>query len=224
MTIKISNQHMALFRCSERRGPLHLRLEKHDNYYLLSSLDESAATVSVSNDKTECELQYEDVISNREFRSLSPTCASEFCTEPRVKVRFANPIVSEVRTRPRTPISEISTLFYSSSETDQFRKDYYWSLQFGDHECDMNNEHHEREDAFESELTSSGEDSEQESAVNVRKYGLISKVTVSYDGSENSFFQDGSTTILHDDCENSTRQGQSFDSDAFWNGSITWWY
>lgn len=78
---------------------------------------------------------YED---ERRQRSSSPTSVEHFGRDllsdgvrktrlftlsPRKNVSWSTPLVTEVRTRPRTLPQDVPDLFYSSAETDAFRRE-----------------------------------------------------------------------------------------------------
>eukprot|EP00586_Coscinodiscus_wailesii_P022799 CAMPEP_0172497676 /NCGR_PEP_ID=MMETSP1066-20121228/103263_1 /TAXON_ID=671091 /ORGANISM="Coscinodiscus wailesii, Strain CCMP2513" /LENGTH=178 /DNA_ID=CAMNT_0013270577 /DNA_START=48 /DNA_END=580 /DNA_ORIENTATION=+ len=178
MTIKINNERMAQLRSCERRGPLHLNTKEHDSCLRRNVKEPTVfAPVVIVSGVNE---RHTDFVNNKgEFRSSSPTCVSGLVSEPQTKVWFADPIVTEVRTRPITLESDISKLFYSSSETLQFRRNYYEWLHYGKVEDDVNNQLYVETGKVENELESCRQESEQGTSENMMKHNLISKVTVS---------------------------------------------
>jgi hypothetical protein len=142
--------------------------------------------------------------------TASSSAASSLYDDKRVS--FADPLVTEVFTRPRTPREEISKLFYSCEETQRFRQDYRLERKLLA-ELDVDPETHpvdeeELSALFSSSLQTSGRH-------------RISRVVVLHN--------DKLETFLNPDAEvpvesNKAPEGDDFfDNDSFWSGSITWY-
>lgn len=146
----------------------------------------------------------EDCIS---LDSCSSASSSSYSVRSGVrKVSFAAPLVTLVRTRPRTNECDKRDLFYSSQETDRFRQLY----------------REERsslpsEDDDVSNVNLSSTDTEQPFA---RR--RISKVVVSHNEHFETFydFQESSASVENG---GSSFDDVFFDNDSFWSGSITWY-
>merc|ERR1712232_702524 len=70
----------------------------------------------------------DDIIDDEWSVESSQSTNKNNVNNTRKSVRFADLIVSDVRTRPRTPQEHIRSLFYSSEEISQFREQYYTYL------------------------------------------------------------------------------------------------
>merc|ERR1712232_227213 len=70
----------------------------------------------------------DDIIDDEWSVESSQSTNKNDVNNTRKSVRFADLIVSDVRTRPRTPQEHIRSLFYSSEAISQFREQYYTYL------------------------------------------------------------------------------------------------
>ncbi|KAL7433966.1 hypothetical protein ACHAXM_003896 [Skeletonema potamos] len=144
----------------------------------------------------------EDCISLSSCSSAASSSYSGRAGERRVS--FAAPLVTDVRTRPRTKDCDKSNLFYSSQETDRFRQMY----------------REERSSLSSDEVLNvnlSSADAEQPFA---RR--RISKVVVAHNENLETFYD------FHESFASHEKGGTSFDdvffdNDSFWSGSITWY-
>merc|ERR1711879_191550 len=134
------------------------------------------------------------------------------------RVHFADPLVSEIKTRPRTSTDDIPKLFYDARTLAQFRKDYKLSMEgYYQDECESSqhlNRRYKRgnrtKDVSEMKRVMNGDCCSDK---------LISKVEIVYRGQSLVF--DKKTN----DSRASNQQGMHlFDNDAFWNGSIKLWF
>merc|ERR1712232_491565 len=82
---------------------------------------------SIQFDNVKIQQKNDELIISQE-NLLQLVCNRYNCNNTRKSVRFADLIVSDVRTRPRTPQEHIRSLFYSSEEISQFREQYYTYL------------------------------------------------------------------------------------------------
>lgn len=146
------------------------------------------------------------------------------------KVSFAPQLVSHVWTRERTPIEDISNLFYSAVETQTFRQDYRLEkkllseLSIDPDAFDVNQEDLSNLIAATTSTSSAGRH-------------RISRVCVVYNDKLETFcnptdFQPNSTDSSQQlttsfcsqnaDC-NKSIPSNFFDNDSFWSGSLTWY-
>jgi hypothetical protein len=124
-------------------------------------------------------------------------------------VSFLDPLVSEVRYRPRTLPEDCEALFYTSDETRQFRRDYH---------IERNQEHFDAPSA------------EQEQQDQTPKSYDISRVVIMANNStiqyENNPWNNTYGTKISESknvCASSDSEEIFFDNDSFWTGSITWY-
>mmetsp|Transcript_1500 Transcript_1500/g.1915 ORF Transcript_1500/g.1915 Transcript_1500/m.1915 type:complete len:208 (+) Transcript_1500:38-661(+) len=145
--------------------------------------------------------------SNDDYTSTSPSLSDDSSIESYMKkLRFADPLVTEVRTRPRTPREDISGLFYSSEQISQFREDYYESI-----ESDRETYESEECQGYNPEDSTLIGTSCSMRQLQCSKR-LVSKVSIDYQGKHMHLM------------EKQADDDHLFDNPAFWNGSITWWY
>jgi len=150
-----------------------------------------------------CEYDYETSLC---ATSVSESFDDSVETSSRRSVSFLEPLVSEVRYRPRTPPEDCSSLFYSSEETKQFRRDYH----------------------MERSLEESANAQDQEQSC-VKSYD-ISKVVVTASNSTVQYEKNPWKSSMSEPFElsdplgsDSSDGGIFFDNDNFWTGSITWY-
>ncbi|KAL7524944.1 hypothetical protein ACHAWF_001143 [Thalassiosira exigua] len=142
-----------------------------------------------------------DEISLSTCESLS-SCSARI---PRRRVSFAAPLVTAVKTRPRTKDSDKELLFYTRLETDRdspsFRQVY-------------------REEKQSLPLNVEDPGISDPSPSDFRR--RISRVVVEHNDSHETFYDfNGSSTSLHE--RGGGMNDIFFDSDSFWSGSITWY-
>lgn len=131
------------------------------------------------------------------------------------RVRWANTLVSSVRTRPRTLRKDVASLFYSRSDEKRFRK-----------EAEAAPLHDEWCEQLEEDSLASLSDEEDGDHVSLwspqreRKDFTISKAKVTYGGATETY--GGGCAV------EAAREAEmvsnlfSFDNAAFWNGQLTW--
>eukprot|EP00569_Conticribra_weissflogii_P006134 CAMPEP_0171333506 /NCGR_PEP_ID=MMETSP0878-20121228/4052_1 /TAXON_ID=67004 /ORGANISM="Thalassiosira weissflogii, Strain CCMP1336" /LENGTH=227 /DNA_ID=CAMNT_0011834453 /DNA_START=71 /DNA_END=751 /DNA_ORIENTATION=+ len=127
------------------------------------------------------------------------------------KVTFASPLVTEVRTRPRTPEADKGLLFYSEKETTRFRQEYRQerkTLTEDDNQCVQN------------ECLGSPFDHPLSSEKSTRH--RISRVVVEHNNSLETFYDFNSFAYSFQKEGDSSSSEVFFDNDSFWSGSITW--
>lgn len=134
------------------------------------------------------------------------------------RVQFAPRLVSEVRERPRTPLEDISTLFYSHDDTQRFRQEYRMERSVKSHV------YYEEEECI--QPSKSNESSTQSFSFNIpkkRNRHKISRLVVEHQGTSRTFYNNDDPTSSEVFVQNMTSDN-FFDNDSFWNGSITWYY
>jgi len=144
----------------------------------------------------------EDCISLSSCSSAASSSYSGRAGERRVS--FAAPLVTDVRTRPRTKDCDKSNLFYSSQETDRFRQLY----------------REERSSLSSDDVLNVNLSSANEEQPFARR--RISKVVVAHNENLETFYD------FHESYASPEKGGASFDdvffdNDSFWSGSITWY-
>eukprot|EP00594_Rhizosolenia_setigera_P017881 CAMPEP_0178960338 /NCGR_PEP_ID=MMETSP0789-20121207/12907_1 /TAXON_ID=3005 /ORGANISM="Rhizosolenia setigera, Strain CCMP 1694" /LENGTH=254 /DNA_ID=CAMNT_0020643673 /DNA_START=113 /DNA_END=877 /DNA_ORIENTATION=+ len=144
-------------------------------------------------------------------------------------VSFVWPIVTSVKTRPRTRTQDVSKLFYSSQETTQFRQDYYAFLENGgSDEVDSEEESlslSNKNKSLDNDDSVDEQDHYVHKAKRVRR--AVSKVVVSHNGSTREYFQPSPCLSPTDHSVFSSSAAAEeefcFDSPEFWNGTLTWY-
>mmetsp|Transcript_5394 Transcript_5394/g.7158 ORF Transcript_5394/g.7158 Transcript_5394/m.7158 type:complete len:212 (-) Transcript_5394:208-843(-) len=152
------------------------------------------------------ELDDDEVTTASTCSTFSNSSSSSDLSARRVSWRSC--IVSDVRFRPRTPPQDCGDLFYTSEETDEFRRQY----------------RREREIQAERERESA---SRRVSSPETRRRRHISRVVVLHNDAKETYFSEGrsngglnySSTSLSD----TEKDDAFFDNDNFWSGSITWY-
>lgn len=151
--------------------------------------------------------------------SLSSTTTDESlassCTSTK-SVSFADELVSEVRTRPRTPTEDLPELFYTTEETQRFRIEYRLERKL---------------QAIETEISSSTSSESENQTTTVdpslvvsppfRCRHRISRVIVTHHETETCYNYDDIRNLTAE--ETSYENSRFFDNDSFWSGSITWY-
>jgi len=137
------------------------------------------------------------------------------------RVTWAAALVASVFTRPRTPVEDVSALFYSRADEKRFRRDAE-TPPVEDEWCDgletfSDEEDQPSDDARHKPLWSPDRD---------RKDYAISKAVVVFGDSTRTY---GSGTLITGGCAleaalvaEATSSSLSFDDAAFWNGQLTW--
>lgn len=126
------------------------------------------------------------------------------------KVSFATPLVTEVKTRPRTEDCDKRLLFYTQTETDRFRQVYREERQ------SLTNN-----DVQNVSLPADKEPPSSESPGRRR----ISRVVVEHKESHETFYdsEDISSYSPQYGGASTSMDEVFFDNDSFWSGSITWY-
>lgn len=127
------------------------------------------------------------------------------------RVTFAEPLVTDVRTRPRTKREEVPNLFYSCGETARFRQEYRLERKLLA-ELDVDPATHPIDDEDLSLLLDS-------QACNRHR---ISRVVVMHNDKLETFFNPD-TLSLKSITAKCDAGDDFFDNDSFWSGSITWY-
>eukprot|EP00559_Dactyliosolen_fragilissimus_P006786 CAMPEP_0184871482 /NCGR_PEP_ID=MMETSP0580-20130426/40745_1 /TAXON_ID=1118495 /ORGANISM="Dactyliosolen fragilissimus" /LENGTH=238 /DNA_ID=CAMNT_0027374147 /DNA_START=408 /DNA_END=1121 /DNA_ORIENTATION=- len=78
-----------------------------------------------------------DLVETDDDYTVGSTCSSEttISIDHGRRVTFASPLITEVRTRPRTLPEEVHNLFYSYEETQRFRQQYRDERRIQDEQC-----------------------------------------------------------------------------------------
>jgi len=204
-----ASQPSIAYDCSRRS-----LLDGFDIFSILPPKQSSAALFSEALTKPTSTLDdIEDIPyleeTDDECSSIS-SCSSSSAFSRKSQIRvvsFASQLVTEVRSRPRTLIEDLPSLYYTSDETKIFRQEY-------------------RE---ERKLLSPVESDEGRSCggqigSNIRH--RISRVVVLHQDNLETFVDQDSPIKTHSvtDTEYSkTAKVDFFDIDSFWSGSITWY-
>ena len=175
------------------------------------------------------------------------SCSSDEDSRDEVKrVRFCDQLVSEVRTRPRTPPEALRTLFYTCEETQRFRQEYRLERKL------LARLDTEQLSTFPSQslcdspprTTTASEVCPSSNSSKRNSRHRISRVLVLHNDVLETFYDEDVTTnknpnidqpvleqyqqqlplnknnkSLSPDCSSSD---DFFDNDSFWSGSITW--
>mmetsp|Transcript_22005 Transcript_22005/g.48775 ORF Transcript_22005/g.48775 Transcript_22005/m.48775 type:complete len:246 (-) Transcript_22005:719-1456(-) len=164
------------------------------------------------------------------------TCddSSDISTVER-KVSFARQVVSEVRTRPRTPPEDISNLYYSGAETQTFRQEYRLEKKLLS-ELSIDPQSFPGDDEDLSNLVAATTSSASNGSSNGRH--RISRVCVVYKDKLETFCNPADVQLNKVATQQPTAAfssqrasgGESgdipsdfFDNDSFWSGSLTWY-
>lgn len=117
MTIKIEREALlTVLSRAPQQPPLHHDTTGDDEFVHVSLPKKNEALVSFELDSTYTGFDDDDCCT---VASASTSSSSSSSSIPR-SVSFADTLVTEVRTRPRTPRSEVSKLFYSVEETQRW--------------------------------------------------------------------------------------------------------
>ena len=145
------------------------------SFYVLSNILFNSKE-NISNDISDLSMLYNTIAPSACPSEVSDD-DDEWSVESLCKkknVRFAEEIVSDVRTRPRTPQDLVGTLFYNAEEISQFREQYYAYLD-------------EQE-----------EEQENESFVMPGSRKFVSKVCALHDGQVHMYHEDNADTLNFD--------------------------
>lgn len=158
-----------------------------------------------------CCPQEEDSFDNfyygQETDDDSSSISSYSCLSVNKKVTFADTLVSDVWTRPRTPVEDCKTLFYTYEETQRFRQDYRRERRLQQ----VNN--------TDPAVRNKDEDNESTS----RGRHSISRVVVLHNNTLETFYDEQyKLPNIVNYQANDKPNDDFFDNDSFWSGSITW--
>jgi len=218
MTIKIEREALLTVLSRAPQQPLHQGVDEArgepDDGFVLVSLPkpkrgclEGESSVLLQRLST-CESFDDDDCCT--VTSASTSSTSSFL-EPSRSVSFAEPLVTEVRTRPRTLREEVSGLFYSVEETQRFRQEYRLERKLlaeldVDPALQAANEE-QLSGLFETNEPASGRHS-------------ISRVVVLHNDKIETFCSPQPCQV---DSDTQLNSDDFFDNDSFWSGSITWY-
>jgi hypothetical protein len=152
--------------------------------------------------------------------SCSSSSSSSFVSAARLKVTFAAPLVTEVRTRPRTPPEEVTSLFYSYEETQRFRQDYRLERK------KLAEAKVSATESGQEELKQLDSDMDESNARNQPDFFRISRVVVVHQDTLETFFDNDMTDNQIGNAVGESLKPASdrfFDNDSFWSGQITWY-
>uniref|UniRef100_A0A7S1ZAS3 Uncharacterized protein n=1 Tax=Trieres chinensis TaxID=1514140 RepID=A0A7S1ZAS3_TRICV len=141
-------------------------------------------------------------------------------------VTFAFPLVTEVRSRPRTPRHDLRSLFYTHEETQEFRREYRRERELLA-QLEAEAEALSREAPSSPPQEKSSRPASPTSWSPAKRARRISRVVIQHEDTFETFFNDNSLlkkespslpapTIMD-------TSDDFFDNDSFWSGSITWY-
>jgi len=128
------------------------------------------------------------------------------------KVSFSTELVTDVWTRERTLPEDVPKLFYSSLETQEFRRQYHADMERERELAALKKQ--EQEQKMAAEMNSNFGDNGS------RFRRRISRVIIEHDNKQETFFQFPETPKAAD---HSPDAPSFFDNDSFWTGSLTWY-
>ncbi|CAJ1923084.1 unnamed protein product [Cylindrotheca closterium] len=167
-------------------------------YVLVDSIPKPLSTVEksqvgpTSDDQSTCSLSTDDSLSSGSCHSLER------------RVTFAETLISDEWTRPRTPRDQVLSLFYSTEDTQRFRQEYRLERKVLS-ELLLDADFVDSEDV--SKLISTSSDPQS------GRHG-ISRVVVMHNHKLETFCNPKQEEPL---------SGDFFDNDSFWSGSLTWY-
>jgi len=158
----------------------------------------------------------------------STVCTVSDSSSDGKRVRFAEPIVTEVKTRPRTSLESLRNLFYSYEETQRFRQEYRLERKVLAR-MDVDTVNTSVSQSSRKEDISSTKSRDKLSNLERSGRHRISRVVVCHNDVLETFYEkDISKTAPHQPVINSGKSISNvanddfFDNDSFWSGSITW--
>jgi len=128
------------------------------------------------------------------------------------KVSFSTELVTDVWTRERTLPEDVPKLFYSSLETQEFRRQYHADMERERELAALKKQ--EQEQKMAAEMNSNIGDNGS------RFRRRISRVIIEHDNKQETFFQFPETPRA---ATSSPDAPSFFDNDSFWTGSLTWY-
>jgi len=156
--------------------------------------------------------------------SCSSGARSRTFTRPTVS--FAELLVSEVRTRPRTRPEDVAALFYSCEETQRFRQEYRHERRVVQDEDTPSSSAGTKSKSLSSTDNQSKLDTPDESPSTAGH--RISRVVVLHEDTLETFI-DKDLALIQASLSSSgggdltTADDAFFDNDRFWSGQITWY-
>lgn len=172
-------------------------------------------------------------VPQEQCRSTNDDSLRDVRTSGSRRVSFAEPLVTDVRTRPHTHPDDVGALFYSYEETQRFRQEYRMERQMKE---DLEDDpatvstSSTRTQTSEDDLSSSSWQPlgrrHHISRVVIRHHETLATF---YDSSshEKKHRNDSLSTVGSGDSDMDTTQQEQeesfFDNDSFWSGSITWY-
>jgi len=184
--------------------------DSFDNY-LMNNDDESSIS------SYSCISEEEDVL-------LSEDTQTQVAVSSYVKkVHFAETLVSDVWTRPRTPSEECKVLFYSYEDTQRFRHEYRLERKL---------QQSSYNDPATLQVASSNKNQTESSNANGSRHSISRVVVVHnntletfYDEKQQDNYQPKTTSfVLPESNDTSSKSNAAiFDNDSFWSGSISWY-
>lgn len=158
------------------------------------------------------------------------------------RVTFATTLVTEERTRPRTPPEEVGELFYSSEQTQRFRQEYRLERKLINELAIDPESFPTGQEELSKLISGSASSSPSSSSLAIRH--RISRVVVLHNDKLETFVNPGDgSSCPADDIDSlpslptpsqlfSDYQSEEadeaeptafFDNDSFWSGSLTWY-
>mmetsp|Transcript_19201 Transcript_19201/g.38936 ORF Transcript_19201/g.38936 Transcript_19201/m.38936 type:complete len:229 (-) Transcript_19201:645-1331(-) len=146
---------------------------------------------------------------------IDDDCSFDVPLRSRRRVTFAQPLITDVWTRPRTLSEDLGSLFYTYEETQRFRQEYRLERKLiAQLEEDSTATQSNKDEAF---LLCNGRSPRHR----------ISRVVVRHQDTFETFYDDN--LALHKESPSlvtpsvMSKSDDFFDNDSFWSGSITWY-
>jgi hypothetical protein len=141
--------------------------------------------------------------------------SSSFSDVDERRVTFADPLVTEVWTRPWTPVEDREKLFYSIEETQRFRHEYRLERKLCA-DFDVGADRLAVDDEQSLKLLSFSS-----ATSNKASRHCISRVVVLHNDKFETFFHPEAIGVPSQ--KDTSTADDFFDNDSFWSGSITWY-
>jgi hypothetical protein len=156
---------------------------------------------------------------------ISDDSSRDAPSPPPRRVRFARSLVTDIRTRPRTRPEDQRVLYYTYEETQRFRQEYRLERNPGSCFAGTTPTPSGEKEDLESE---GGESAFQGPLGSNSRPHHISRVVVRHHDTLATFYD--ANLLSMNDPDDSTefgvkndKNGDFFDNDCFWSGSITWY-
>jgi len=154
-----------------------------------------------------------DSYVNDDDCTVTTLSSSSFSDVDEQRVTFADPLVTEVWTRPWTPAEDREKLFYSIEETQRFRQEYRLERKLcADYDVGADRLPVENEQPLKLLSFSSS---------NKGSRHCISRVVVLHNDKFETFFHPDAIGVSPP--KDAPASDDFFDNDSFWSGSITWY-